>query len=225
MKLFLSFIFCLLFIFSQDKVYSNSKDNHTNQILVKKELDTLINTKYYLILGPKNAAIKIVKNSAEFPSFSVLTKYKNDVIISKNKSIEAFKIYRKYNPSKSFNDYKVAVYKGKLASPDFNTDPDAKRFITRIKQECEKGVNFAGHYTLVSWGCGTACQSNVLVDRKTGKIHTSFVTSLGIEFKKTSNLLIKNIGAIDFKTNLIEVCPYCIVNLEVWDGEKFIAIN
>jgi hypothetical protein len=225
MKLFLSFIFCVLFIFNQDKVYSNSRNSHTNQILAKKELDTLINTKHYLILGPKNAHIKITKSLDKYPDFTVLTQYKDDYILIKNKSSENFRIFRKYNPSKSFNDYKVAIYKGTLATPDFNTNTKAKMFITRIKNECRQGINFAGLYTFISIGCGTACQINFLVNRKTGEIYKPFTSSLGVEFKKTSNLLIKNIGAVDLKTNLIEVCTYCVVSLEIWNGEKFIEIE
>ena len=34
-------------------------------------------------------------------------------------------------------------------------------------------------------------------------------------------LVIKNIGAIDPKTNLIEVCSYCEVKHEIWTGSSF----
>jgi len=193
----------------------------------KVGIDTLLNSKKYLILGPKEAIVKVAKSLTKYAAFTELARYEDDYILVKNKSssLDVFRIFRKYSPSKSFNDYKVPVYKGKLALPDFNTNLKAKKFITRIKNECQQGINFAGYYTFISIGCGTACQINFIVNRKTGKIYKSFSSSLGVEFKKTSKLLIKNVGAIDLKTKLIEVCSYCVVSPEVWDGEIFKAKN
>ncbi len=41
---------------------------------------------------------------------------------------------------------------------------------TSINRELVKGVDFAGHYTIVTTGCGSGCTHNLLVDRTTGKI-------------------------------------------------------
>jgi hypothetical protein len=35
-------------------------------------------------------------------------------------------------------------------------------------------VEFAGHYTIPRWGCGTDCNGFVVVDSKTGKIYEGF---------------------------------------------------
>ncbi|MEC8831127.1 MAG: hypothetical protein VX772_02115 [Bacteroidota bacterium] len=141
--------------------------------------------------------------------------------MGKDLSFEEVIIYRKYGPNSTFEDYPVDVYQGELAEPDFSTNPAAKQFITRITEGCANGVNFSGHYTFVSWGCGSPCQTGVVVDRITGKIFDGPVTSLGSEFREDSKLLIKNIGALDKKTNLIEVCSYCEVTHEVWNGNSF----
>jgi len=223
-------LICFLIISCRNKIDATSKKatntnkSITKNLFKKNAVDTLLNTKKYLIIGPKKTIIKIASNLDTLAGFKEIVSYKNDIIMAKGSSYDDLKIYRKFNPTKSFKDFEVNLYKGKLASPNFKTNLDAKRFITRITNECKKGVNFAGHYTLVSWGCGTACQSNVLVDRKTGKISKSFITSFGVDYDKTSTLLIKNVGAVDYKTNLIEVCGYCEVSLEIWDGVKFTTI-
>ena len=189
--------------------------------------DTLLNTNNYLILGNRLAKVKIVTEEEvdNFPTFRTLFGYRDDVIIGKNIDYEGVEIYRKYSPQTVFEDYLVSIYEGELADPDFSTNPDAKRFITTIKNECSNGINFAGHYTLVIWGCGSPCQSGVVVDRKTGKIYGGYLTALGSEFKKDSKMIIRNIGAIDNRTNLIEVCSYCDVNHEIWTGTEFKEIE
>jgi hypothetical protein len=176
-----------------------------------------------LILGDKLAKVKVVAENEidNFPSFKIMVGYRNDVIIGENIDYDNLKIYRKYQPQTSFQDFPTDIYKGKLADPDFSTNPEAKRFITRIKNECTNGINFAGQYTLVTWGCGSTCQSGVVVDRKTGRIFGGYGTALGSEFRKDSKMIIKNVGAIDTTTNLIEVCAYCVVNHEIWTGTEF----
>jgi len=197
----------------------------------QNQLDTLLNTKDYLILwkeeAKKNGKVKIVKgiDGEDFPNFETLIGYRNDRIIGQNVEYDDVEMYLKYNPTSKFEDYKVEVYDGKLSNPDFSSNPDAKRFITRIKKECQKGINFAGHYTLVYWGCGSPCQSGVVVDRKTGKIFDGYGTALGSEFKKDSEMIIRNVGAIDTTTNLIKLCAYCDVTHEVWTGTTFEEIE
>jgi hypothetical protein len=93
-----------------------------------------------------------------------------------------------------FSDYPVSnIFKGKPASVDFKNNEDARRFQTAIRDGAKKGPNFAGHYALISWGCGIMCQSFVIVDSITGTIHSSpFGTSTGICNRIDSGLLIVN---------------------------------
>ncbi|RWY53948.1 hypothetical protein [Mucilaginibacter gilvus] len=46
-------------------------------------------------------------------------------------------IYRKYKVGFKFSDYRVALYKGKLAPPNFKNDPAAYEFRTQIKDQCK----------------------------------------------------------------------------------------
>ena len=113
------------------------------------------------------------------------------------------------SPEHKFEDYKVEVYTGKLADPDFSTNPGAKTFKTRIINSCKDGINFAGHYTVIVWGCGTACQGSMIVDRKTGRIFSGVTSSLGVEFKKDSRLFIMNYDGLDYTKEELEDCSYC----------------
>nr|WP_297785153.1 hypothetical protein [uncultured Allomuricauda sp.] len=221
---------CAVFFSCQPKKKGNKEQTESQQDTILKTitqeehiLKPIFESLDYLIMGKEPAEIMVVQNTAmdSFPIYNQLASYGDDIIMGKDVEYEDVKIYKKYNPDSSFEDYSVEVYEGELAEPDFSTNPDAENFVTRIKEGCAKGINFAGHYTLVSWGCGSPCQTGVIVDRITGEIYDGPVTSLGSEFKKDSKLLIKNIGALDTETNLIEVCSYCEVTHEVWTGNSF----
>jgi hypothetical protein len=48
----------------------------------------------------------------------------------------------------------------------------ARIFRTLLRQQLrEEGVNFAGHYTLASVGCGTGCSITAIIDARTGRAH------------------------------------------------------
>lgn len=93
-----------------------------------------------------------------------------------------------------FSDYFTAdVYSGEPAPVDFETYPDAKAFTTRIEDGAKQGPNFAGHYTVVSWGCGTACQVSAVIDAKTGAIvEYGIPSTFDLSYTVGSDLLIIN---------------------------------
>jgi hypothetical protein len=126
------------------------------------------------------------------------------------------------SPKYDFENFKVTLFEGTLAEPDFNTAPGAKQFISRISEACKNGINFAGKYTLVIWGCGTSCQSGVVVDRTNGKIYEGYYSSLGSEFKKDSHMIIINSGLIDETTNVIDDQNMVDLRVELWNGSEFI---
>ena len=125
----------------------------------------------------------------------------------------------------AFENYNVKVYQGKLKEPNFDSNKEAKKFITRIKEECKNGINFGGHYTLIIIGCGTACQLGILVDRKTGIIYKGIVTELGSSFKKNSNLFIKNIESEKYEFDQESNCDYCKRSNLVWNDDHFEKIE
>ena len=189
--------------------------------------DTILNSKDYLVLGNKPATVKVIQVNEldNYPFYEVLGKYQSDLIIGREMGNGDWKVYRKYIPQTNFKDYPASIYQGKLADPDFATYPEFKSFKSRIWDACEAGINFAGHYTLVIWGCGATCQRAVVVDRKTGEIFEGFHAALGAEYKKDSKMIIKNAGAIDSDSSLIEVCAFCVVHHEVWTGTEFKKVD
>jgi hypothetical protein len=73
--------------------------------------------------------------------------------------------------SPRFGDYPVKeVYRGRIAPVVLDTKR-ARMFRSRLREDSRAGVNFAGHYTVVFWGCGTGCAQVAVVDAKTGRVY------------------------------------------------------
>ena len=68
-----------------------------------------------------------------------------------------------------FADYPARAWRGPVARPRQDTR-FARLFRTVLKQGAVKGPNFAGHMTIVEFGCGTSCVYWGLVDAKTGRV-------------------------------------------------------
>jgi hypothetical protein len=70
-----------------------------------------------------------------------------------------------------FEDYAAGeILTGKPAAPVFST-AEARRFRTVIRRQAGAGPNFAGRYTIVTWGCGSTCVGFAVVDARDGTIH------------------------------------------------------
>lgn len=100
----------------------------------------------------------------------------------------------KFEPFLSFDDFKVgSIDHKKYANLDLKSNKDASNFRTRLTEGYSSDTaNFAGHYSLVYWGCGSPCQSSLVIDRKTGKIYDSPGASLGYDFRVQSRMLMVN---------------------------------
>jgi hypothetical protein len=101
-----------------------------------------------------------------------------------------------------FHEYSVEkVYTGTPAAPKLTK---AHRvFRTRIREGAKEPPNFAGHYRIVTWGCGTWCVEFLIVDSVSGKVQDGFAVGgfpgrwqeehqkipERIEFKRDSRLL------------------------------------
>jgi hypothetical protein len=70
-----------------------------------------------------------------------------------------------------FENYAVPVYKGNPAPVNLNSAKGARMFRTNLREGARKGVNFAGHYALITWGCGAGCVDVGIVDEKTGSVY------------------------------------------------------
>jgi hypothetical protein len=99
-----------------------------------------------------------------------------------------------------FEDYSVSEnFSGQPAAAKI-FGRDARMYRTRITEGAKSGPNFAGHYTIVKWGCGSDCLGFAIVNAKTGAVYFSegfwavlrvaFQTEEHFEFKRDSQLLI-----------------------------------
>src|SRR5258708_1266359 len=77
--------------------------------------------------------------------------------------------YAQRKPPRS-EDYpvpKCEMHEGRPA-PVLLDSKRARSYRTVLREGAKKGPNFAGHYTIVSWGAGLGVFSMAVVDAKTG---------------------------------------------------------
>lgn len=91
----------------------------------------------------------------------------------------------------------IEEYTGEPASVNFESFPEAKLFRTTIINQVSEGANFAGHYTVATWGCGTSCTGYAIVDVMTGNIvdYVPYYTNQALEgfvSSVDSNILVFN---------------------------------
>lgn len=114
---------------------------------------------------------------------------------------------------------------GRAAEPRLTTTW-ARKYRTRIRRGAASeegfrrgfeyvetpGPNFAGHYRVVNWGCGSGCLMMVIVDLKTGAIYPP---PLSVAPTGEGRIRIPNLGTgwagFDFRENsrlfVMEICP------------------
>ena len=92
----------------------------------------------------------------------------------------------------TFDDYRVALrFRGRPAPVNLATDAQARFFRSKLREGARHGPNFADYLTVVTWGCGSGCQVNAIVDARTGRIHPQWLqTNLGVSIRRGSALLI-----------------------------------
>src|SRR5690242_10449028 len=59
---------------------------------------------------------------------------------------------------------------GPPAAPDYEADSTPPRLREIIGDAVQARPNFAGVFSIVTWGCGTQCRSHVILDRRTGRM-------------------------------------------------------
>jgi hypothetical protein len=85
----------------------------------------------------------------------------------------------------SFAAYHVSVPKSRAnAKLDLGSNLLAREYRTVLRQELAQGPNFAGHYRVAVWGCGSSCAMFAVIDTDTGRVMTpeSFSHTSGVYF-------------------------------------------
>ena len=112
-------------------------------------------------------------------------------------------------PRPNFADYTVKrIYRGEPASPIISKEFHEYR--TMIRRGARSNVEFAGHYTLPRWGCGTSCFASVIVDSISGKIYDVPFAVDGLPFNWTEKHE-SDVDRMEFHANSrllkINACP------------------
>ena len=80
-----------------------------------------------------------------------------------------------------FEDYPAQAYLGRQHAPILTTHLD-RLYRTRIREAAHDGPNFAGHFAIAEWGCGTGCSGFVIVDLISGAVYDPPFQDLGFHY-------------------------------------------
>lgn len=150
---------------------------------------------YFSVYLPKKGAkIAEQQKQSEVVGESKISEKKSEGC--QNIKEEDFALYYKYK----FEDYPVVEkMEGTSQLLNLKSHPRGLEFKTLITEAYKNGPNFAGHYTVVEWGCGTGCQNHVIVDNLTGNIiENEIASNFGIEYRKGSRLLVARMAENGF---------------------------
>ncbi len=117
-------------------------------------------------------------------------------------------------PLPRFAEYPAPTHFAGRPAPPNVLAPGARLFRTSIREGAAQGPNFAGHYTIATWGCGSSCPSLAVIDAQTGQVYPAPCSILGgygltpypdetpthagpLQFQRQSRLLIARGGPED----------------------------
>jgi hypothetical protein len=125
----------------------------------------------------------------------------------------------------TFQHYPVAGgFKGTPAAPILAT-PFEHSYRTQIRVQARKGPNFAGHFTLAKWGCGSPCLGFVIIDATAGTVYdpniivgcaNKYGSEAKIDFRLGSRLIAAT-GVSEAAVSSTEVV--CGTDYYLWDGK------
>jgi len=70
-----------------------------------------------------------------------------------------------------FEDFPAPTpFQGTLAKPILRTSWQ-RTYRTRIRDAVKEGPNFAGHFKIAEWGCGSDCVGIAIIDEQTGAVY------------------------------------------------------
>src|SRR5687768_4939658 len=70
----------------------------------------------------------------------------------------------------TLKQYAAKVEKIRNVRVNLKSHKNANLFRTNLRNAAKEGVNFAGHYILTSWGCGTNCSQSAIIDARNGRV-------------------------------------------------------
>ena len=121
-----------------------------------------------------------------------------------------------------FEDYpSLEAFSGQPAPVVLASARYGRTYRTRLQEGAGSGPNFAGGFTVVSWGCGSSCQVSVVIDARTGVLSQQAVrTTNGLEFRRDSRLLVAD--PVHPGDPPLDRCAACGVPAAYeWTGARF----
>lgn len=169
------------------------------------------------ISQPKTEKVKKTK-----PTTDTIFRDSSMLVIKTGKEIDTlFKFHSNLDNKKYEVSFKNIELNKEL---NFKEYQYKKMFITVTKEGVkEDGVNFAGKYCFVSWGCGSPCQMSAVVDMESGIVYNGIPSAIGYRFKKNSRILIVN--PPDSTNYYYKHTAFEYPTEYVWTGKKFVQIN
>ena len=70
----------------------------------------------------------------------------------------------------TFKQYAVAAENLENVKVNLSSHREARRFRTNLRNAAKGKVNFAGHFIITTWGCGTGCSQSAIIDQRDGRI-------------------------------------------------------
>lgn len=70
----------------------------------------------------------------------------------------------------TFRQYAVKAETVKNVKVNLKSHKNANTYRTNLRGAAKEKVNFAGHYILTTWGCGTNCTQSAIIDASTGAV-------------------------------------------------------
>jgi hypothetical protein len=122
-----------------------------------------------------------------------------------------------------FEDFPVRkIYKGASAAVDLHSNTQAPTYRTRLRETAKQKADFAGHYIVADWGCGSNCQVHMVIDAITGKVFDGTGAERGVLFRLDSSLLIADPPdppeSVAYADNTVDSLP---VRYLEWKNGKF----
>lgn len=81
----------------------------------------------------------------------------------------AFAVYAHAEHAPTFGDCPAHVETKRETPRIVFADARARQYRTVIRDAAKGPIDFAGHYTLATWGCGAGCVMAAAIDQETGR--------------------------------------------------------
>ena len=101
--------------------------------------------------------------------------------------------------------------------------PTQREFRTILRNGARKGPNFAGHYTVVEWGCGSNCVVFAVVDARNGEVHERNIPPMNDQYP--CGLLYKVESTLFVVEKSSTPGGACEAQLYTWDGSHFVSVQ